>query len=269
MDTHNNYSFYKLLNALLDYSESKLKIIEEAIYKKSNLLLENIFIITIGIHAYTKGIRDLAKTSNVAAGNVLLRSIFEGLVNIKYIARDKSQLRAVAFELHDIKKQKNFVQDIIDNFDNHRSFVENSELSSHDNCKKKLEEIENRRKEYLNIFEKNYGIKIENSDSIKWETYVWKKVPDVGLVSEYNSIYQYLCSFTHLDATGLKTFFQLGGNKYDIKIEKNKDEVESLLGATCVYYSKTLKEVLTQFGLYRDEEFKPFLKVFEALNNQI
>ena len=132
-----------------------------------------------------------------------------------------------------------------------------------------MEEIENRKTEYLNIFEKNYGIKLENVEQIKWEKYVWKKASEVDLVSEYNSIYQYLCSFTHLDATGLKTFFQLGDKKYDIVIEKSKDEVESLLGATCVYYIKTLKEVLEKFNLYIDEEFKSFLKVFDVLNSKV
>ena len=237
---------------------------KELIYKKKSLLLENIFIITIGIHAYAKGIRDLAKVCNVAAGNVLLRSIFEGLVNIEYISLDDSQLRAIEFVLYDFKKQKKFVQDIIDS----ESFVGNNTLSSLENCEKKLEEINSEKEKYLSIIEKDYSIKIENCDQLKWEKFIWKRVPKDGLLSEYTSIYQYLCSFTHLDATGLKTFFHIGDKKYNIVIEKGNDEVESLLGATCAFYLKTLQEDLTKFNLYSEKELKSFEEVFKILNEK-
>ena len=267
MDKYRNYSFKKLLDDLINFSEIKFILMEKMLIENGNLLLENIFIITIGIYAYIKGIKCLAMNNNVAAGNVLLRSIFEGLINIKYITQDESQLRAVSFELNDFKKQKKFVQDIIENYDNLKSFVEKTELSDISSCKIKLEEIDDRRKEYLDIYEKNFAIKIEDNDQIQWEEKIWKKAPSVGLFSEYKSIYPYLCSFAHLDATGLKTFFQLGDKTYDINIEKGKDDVESLLGITCAFYLKTLNEVLKKFNLFTEEEFKPFEKTFKVLNS--
>jgi hypothetical protein len=262
----NKPSFKKLINELIDFGELKINTILESLSGIGSLLLENIFVITVGIHTYAKAIEVLAKDDNIAAGNVLLRSIFEGLVNIKYILKDKTQLRAASFELNDLDKQNKFVKGILNGPEDIGLITNKTQLSEIESCKKRLEEIENRKAEIITIFKDTYNIKIQNSEKINWETDVFKKSKEVGLESEYRTIYTYLCGFSHLDATGLKTFFQLGDGKYHINIKKSEDEIESLLGATCSYYLKTLREICVNFNIYSEKEFSQFLDTFKILN---
>lgn len=264
----NELSFKNLINLLISFGEAKINIILRSLKSIGSLLLENIFVIAVGILTYVKAIEILAKEGNIAACNVLLRSIFEGLVNIKFIAQDKTQIRAVAFELNDLDKQKKFVQGIINGPEDVALITKETQLSEIKNCKMKLKEIEDRRITNIEIFKNTYNIEIKDETKIKWETDVFKKARKVGLESECRTIYRYLCGFSHLDTTGLKTFFQLGNGEYHINVKKSKEEIESLLGATCSYYLKTLKEICVNFNIYSEEEFVQFLEVFEILNKK-
>ncbi|MHB1334853.1 MAG: DUF5677 domain-containing protein [Candidatus Humimicrobiaceae bacterium] len=261
-------SFRKLIEELINFSEVKNKDLLNFVHNSGNLLLENIFAIYIGIFSYIKAIKEIVNNGNVAAGNVLLRSIFEGLINIRYIAIDKTQLRAVAFELNDLNRQKKFILGILNGPSDIVEFINNTQLSTKEDCNKKLTEIENNRREYLSIFKSHYKINIQEETDIEWGNDIFVKAKQVGLESEYRTIYQYLCGFAHLDTIGIKTFFQLGNGEYKINIQKDEKEIEVMLGATCTYYIKVLVEVLKNFGFYSENEFKNFITVFDLLNKR-
>ena len=263
---NSEYSFKVLLNKLLKLHESKFNAMEKILSNKANLLLENLFIISIGIYACADGIRLLANDYNIVPGNILLRSIFEGLVNIKYIAQDETQLRTVAFVLRDSKIKERLANNILIDLEHEASLSLETPYDSIENCKKRITSIKKEKDKSINTFKKIYKIDIDENNLEPWEEDMFKKAKEVDLFHDYTFIYRALCNYSHLDSTGLKKFFEINENGDEIKIKKDDNESETMLGGVCSYYFKAIIVVFEKFKIHNDKEIKPLLNFFPILD---
>lgn len=265
---NSEYSFKNLLNKLLKLHKSKFTAMEKILSKKADLLLENLFIISIGIYACVDGIKLLANDYNIVAGNILLRSIFEGLVNIKYIAQDDEHLRAASFVLRDSKIKDRLANNILIDLKNKSSLSLKTPYDTIKNCENRIISIKKEKDEIINTLKKDYKIDINKNNLEPWNDDVCKKSKEVGLFHDYTFVYRALCNYSHLDSTGLKKFFEIDENGYNMRIKKDHNESETMLGGVCSYYFKALIEIFKKFNIYDEKEIKPLLDFFPILDKK-
>ncbi len=266
MKNKSKINYKNLLSQLQKLHLSKINLIEKILSNSYNLLLENLYSISLGIYACVDGVKILALDKNVISGYILLRTIFESWVNIRYISMDNTHKRAAAFTLSDIVYKKKLTKDIMEYFDSSYKFIKNTKFNSIEKCRKSIIDIEKENEVTNNSLENDYKIDLTNLKP--WNNNTKDKAKSVNLISDYIIIFTILSKYTHLNSTALKTIFNLKSDKPKIEIKKSSKESNLLLGAVFSYYFNSLKDLFKNFDIYKETEFKPLENLYHVIEKK-
>lgn len=103
-----NKELLNYLDSLIKYASGKFSQINNKIDETNNIKLDIILQLGLAINYYIENIKISIENGNILAGNVLLRSLVEGFINIEYIMQDDTPLRAIAYSFQDFQtREKN------------------------------------------------------------------------------------------------------------------------------------------------------------------
>lgn len=251
---------------LLKFGESNLLKIKLDIAKDDFRLL-TIFTLIGAIHYYTESILILAKYGKLFAGETLLRSLFEGFLNLKYILLEKNEKNAIKYAIKDFANRKDFTE-------KWKSFIEANpkysdyinELSTTEKCDEFINEIEKN----IEDIEKKFEVLNKLPDLRGMAKIIDAKIKDHHFEFAYLTFYDYLCDISHVSSKGLKNFFIPHGDGYIFCIGKNdSEEIDKLLIAAYEFYLNTLVIFSNNFKELSKEELKPYLEFFNKIGETI
>jgi len=264
MKNKSNINYKNLLSELQKLHLSKNTLISELLSppNKSNLRLEVINLISLGIYECIVGVKKLIPCKNVMSSSILLRTIFEGLVNIRFISKYNTPNTAASFVLYDIESSIKAVKKIKYNFNDYIKQFKDGKYNSIDDCKQDISKLNKYKTNFITSLKDNY--KINPSDIISWtKINIEKRSLEAGLILEYIFVYKNLCDFSHLNMAGLKIIFKLIDNKEILKLKKNNSDPNPMLRASCLYYYISIIEIFKKFKIYNK---KDFLEIEDTLN---
>ncbi|MCL5772316.1 MAG: DUF5677 domain-containing protein [Actinobacteria bacterium] len=251
---------------LIKFGESKLLKVRLDIAKDDFRLL-TIFTLIGAIHYYAESIMILAKHKKLFTGETLLRSLFEGFLNLKYILLEENEKNAIKYAIKDFTNRKEFTE-------KWKSFIEANpkysdyinELSTIEKCDEFINEIE---KNIENI-EKKFEVSNKLPDLRSMAKVIDTKIKDHHFEFAYLTFYDYLCDISHVSSKGLKNFFISYGNGYIFCIGKNdSEEIYKLLIAAYEFYLNTLVIFSDNFKKLSKEELKPYLEFFNKIGETV
>lgn len=237
------------LEKLLKFGSLKLSQLQ--IDTNTGLKLQVLFQMTGAVHNYAEAILILAKEGKVEAGEVLVRSLFEGFTTTIYILEDNTDIRAIRFFLDDEIEKENFADNWMKFIKKNPSYGEEiPEMSTLEKC----EEFIRERQKNIQSIKKQYGKNLKRLPDLRC------RAEKVGAASELNylTIYWYLSGLAHLSATGLKIFLEQKDDSYLFNIGKNLLGLERLLKVTHIFYLRFLGQLSLYFDIPTEKELKPF-----------
>lgn len=255
-----NKELLNYLDSLIKYASGKFSQINNKIDKTNNIKLDIILQLGLAINYYIENIKISIENGNILAGNVLLRSLIEGFVNIEYIMQDSTPLRAIAYLFKDFEtreKNVNTYKEIIEG-DNSKSNTI-PELSTPEKCDKFKVKLENEKKVLMNILKNDYGIEANKKDLNFLN--LSDRADRANLRSLYKILYPYLCGLSHMSASGLKDLIIFKSGKYLFKEKDNDIELNKILGTTFRIYLVSIEDIFRKFNVYSEEDFKYFWKI--------
>lgn len=256
----------KSCEELLKFGESNLLKIKLDIAKDDFQLL-TIFTLIGAIHYYTESILILAKYEKLFTGETLLRSLFEGFLNLKYILLEENEKNAIKYAVNDFEARKVFTE-------KWRRFIEVNpkcdsyftELSTLEKC----DEFIKRMEKNIAEIEKKFKVSKKLPDLRGMAKAIDKKIKDFHFEFMYLTFYDYLSGISHVSSKGLKNFFTPHENGFIFCIGRNDlQEINKLLIATYEFYLKTLVILSDNFKELSKEELNPYVDFFNKIGETI
>jgi hypothetical protein len=247
---------------LIKFGESKLLKVRLDIAKDDFRLL-TIFTLIGAIHYYAESIMILAKHKRLFTGETLLRTLFEGFLNLKYILLEETEKNAIKYAIKDFTNRKDFAE-------KWKSFIEVnpkysdyiSELSTIEKCDEFIRDIEKN----IDYIEKKFKVLNKLPDLRSMAKVIDIKIKDHHFEFAYLTFYDYLCDISHISSKGLKNFFIPYGDGYMFCIGKNdSEEINKLLIAAYEFYFNTLVIFSNNFKELSKEELNPYLEFFNKI----
>jgi len=245
------------LEKLLNFGEVNLLKID---ISKHDFKLNTIYALIGVIHYHSEAILILSKNGKLFSSEIILRSLFEGFVNLKYILLVNDEKNAIKFTIKNFTDNKEFTKkwkEFIKKTNKHINFF--PELSTAEKCDEFMEKME---REISNIEEK-FG--------------VLKRFPNCRALSEeidkidenhtfelmYITIYEYLSGLVHISSKGLKNFFIYNENGYTFNFSRNEPkEIKKVLVAVYEIYLNTLEILNQNFKISNKNELETFKNFF-------
>lgn len=262
MDKKEKINFLK---ELIEFAATRLEHINNEISSLRNPYKHVFFQIVFAMNQYFESLILSLETCNIVAAKLIFRSLVESFINIAYIMKEDSQKRSAIFILDDYKIQRiniNTIKGLLKNESSETKIF--SRLSTIEKCDKQLERIENDKKDKLDILKNDFGIEIEESEL---------KIPSIevrankaGVKDIYNILYRQLCWPTHLDSSGLKDLIKGDDNKYIIPPIDIEEESNKIIAVSYIIYLKTIEDLLKEFDLYVEEDFKAMEDTSKIIN---
>jgi len=215
-------------------------------------------------HNYTEAILFLAKEEKAEAGEVLIRSVLEGLITTMYVLEENTDIRAIEFILDDEIYRKKFATSWMKFIKKNPSYEkEIPELSTLEECKEFIQERQNN----IQSVKKQYGKNLKQFPDLRCRAEkVDAAVGKNDLECYYLTVYRYLSGLAHLSASGTKGFIKQEGNRYFIKSESNPLDIKRLSEVAYVFYLWFLGQLSLHFGTPTEKELKPFEDIIKKTN---
>lgn len=230
-------SLLQKLEALWNYADRTLG--SQSFASKNDLRLVILSSVTAAIHRLTKSTMVQLKGGSTAGLDTILRSCGEGLINVKYILEDETQMRARAYIIDDHRDRITSIERLIP------FFKEREELSLTTSAdSERLKKLQDQLKQELSDFESKYG-----KDKL-----VWPRLDQRAQRSKTEGIYTtviWLLSLdAHLTARGLDRFMK---EKADggliIDLGQDLSRIDLYLKTAYIIYMALLNECSTYFNL--------------------
>lgn len=249
-----NKELLNYLDSLIEYASGRLSQINNKINGTNNIKLHTILQLGLAMNYYVKNIRISLESDNILAGNVLLRSLIEGFINIEYIMQDNTPLRAIAYLFQDFKtreKNVNTYKEIIEEDSSKSNII--PELSTPEKCDKYKLKLEDEKKNIINILKNDHNIEVKNED-LNFFT-LSDRADRANLRGLYKILYPYLCGLSHMSMSGLKDLMTFESGKYLFKKKDNDIELNKILGTAFRIYLVSIEDLFKEFNIYIEEDF--------------
>lgn len=248
------------LDSLIKYANGRLNQINERIIGDGNIRSNIIFQIGFAMNYYIKNIKIVLENGNILAGNVLLRSLVEGFINLEYIIQDEKPIRGMAYLFQDFKTREKNVKtykEIIEEDPSKSNII--SELSTTKKCDNFLGKLENEKNSLIESLRSDYDIEISEEDLNFFNLY--ERAEKTNLRGLYKILYPYLCSLSHMNASGLKDLINIENDRY-IFIEKdNNIELKKVIETSFRIYLTSIEDLFKEFGIFVEKDFKHLLEI--------
>lgn len=216
----------------------KLQKLEELIRFADGLLQKNpqrdlndfnhkqsILFLTFGaVNNYTEAMLTLCRNSYPDAAIVLLRSLLEVFINIRYILDTNSDKRLILFHLEDARSRINFSTEMISFIKRYPNFISKENPLTDETF---LNQEINKANEDIAVIKKHYKIKGGRLPNLLDKSKANdKKAKKNKGIFEYNyvTIYRFFSHYAHLTSRGLNTFLnQRPDGGYDLTTGKSMD----------------------------------------------
>lgn len=179
----------------------------------------------------TKGILNLSFAGYALEGQILLRSQFNLVVNLKWLTLTDTPNRVQRFiDFESINKKKG-----ADNLIKYSSLSEGKIefLKKHPNYN--IEHIEN---------------KYQRNDSRNWSgKNICKMAEEVGLLDEYKVLYFMLSEIEHTEPNSIKKFLEVNQETVQLKIKPSEEDIPLTIILSADYLFMVLEIFIENFGI--------------------
>jgi hypothetical protein len=254
--------------ALIEYGSGKLqqsKIDFKKIRGKKKLLY-----FMMGVtQSYSASIVKLLTPPHIydKSAEIIFRSLFENLINMSFVYTDRSNKNVMTFAIQgylDKIKFANKYKDFMNKYPmwNLQFNTEIKTVADWDKFisiqKQHIKKIE---KKYKFAAPKKYPSLLDRA--IEHDKELMKK----GKLNSANSLeflyiyyYQHFSEPAHLNSSGIDRFIVEVENKTRVDIDAPLEKITPVLSVSYIFYFIFLKSYLTQFKMYKREEFDQFDK---------
>ena len=237
---------FRKLESLWNFVDSKIS--RQTIDHKNDLRLLILASVTAATHRLIRGVIAQINSGSVDGMDILTRSLIEGMINIKYIIEDNTQMRARAYIVADYSDRIKSLKRLIPLLEQEKApgMATVTDDKHYKNLQSQLE------KELLE-FQEEYG-----KDNL-----IWPSLEQRAQISNSEELYAtaiWLLSLdSHLTARGLDRFMK---EKEDggviIDLGQDLSRVGMHLRTIYITYIALLNECCTYFNLPKREDLEPF-----------
>jgi len=213
-----------------------------------------LFMACVRIVCASESVIVLSLCGNSADSRLILRSVFELLINILYIEKDP-KARSLLYCRHEIIPVQKFLK---------------SELEMVTQDKKKTEtQLAYCDESLLKIDNEIHGIdpNLDIPKGINWSGKTVKEMAEeVGLKDVYSVLYWMLSSTTHSTGYSVQLYMKLNNNETIPRYYPNEDDTEKVTGSTAMYSLKILSTVNEYLKLERSKDLDELAETFKKIS---
>ncbi len=214
--------------------------------------------ISIATHKLVYGVITLVEENSPDEADILLRTIVEGFINLKYIFEDESLMRVRAFVVNDHKDRIKTLNKLIRLLKDKKApgMATVTNVDRYEQLKVQIEAE-------LNEFETQFG-----KDSLLWPSLA-ERARLANCSEMYATTYWLLCLDAHMSSRSLDKYLSDQSGQLTFKSKPDEVRVNLCLQSTAICYMALVNEFFERFAISENEEVKQFDERLSILTGQI
>lgn len=242
---HESETLFKKLQELWEHIDSALS--GRTLLSNNDLRLVILASVIGATHRIIRAIITQIKNGSVDGIDILVRSLVEGLINVKYIIEDETQMRARAYIVDDLRDRLSSIKRLIPMLEQGTARGM-ATVTDTDRYRQLQQQLQQERQDLIN----RYG-----QENLNWPA-LEQRARQSGSEELYATAIWLLSLDVHMTARGLDRFMSENNNSVVIELGQDLSRIYLHLRTIYIIYVALLNECNRHFGIPPREEFDKF-----------